>query len=133
MGSGTTIDTPGGIWQIPGGVSPRFIELISSIFLPSLWPLTGAGLLKAFLSLFTNFGLLDTKGTTYAILNASADAIFYFLPMFLAINASRRFKTNQFTSMAVAGALVLPEHRGLRLGHPDRHRGATPGGGPSTW
>lgn len=86
----------------------RFIELISSIFLPSLWPLAGAGLLKAFLSMFTNFGWLDAKTTTYTILAASADSIFYFLPIFLAINASKRFKTNMFTSMAVAGALVYP-------------------------
>ena len=91
-----------------GNLLNRFIELISSIFLPSLWPLAGAGLLKAFLSLFVNFGLLDTASTTYTILNASSDAIFYFLPLFLAINASKRFKTNQFTSMAIAGALVYP-------------------------
>jgi len=91
-----------------GNLLNRFIELISSIFLPSLWPLAGAGLLKAFLSLFTTFGWLSTESTTYTILNASADAIFYFLPLFLAINASKRFKTNQFTSMALAGALVYP-------------------------
>ena len=91
-----------------GNLLNRFIELISSIFLPSLWPLAGAGLLKAFLSLFTNFGLLDTTTTTYTILAATADAIFYFLPLFLAINAAKRFRTNQFTSMAIAGALVYP-------------------------
>lgn len=91
-----------------GSVLNRFIELISAIFLPSLWPLAGAGLLKALLSLFTNFGLLDTTSTTNTILAATADAIFYFLPLFLAINAAKRFKTNQFTSMAIAGALVYP-------------------------
>ena len=42
-----------------GNLLNRFIELISSIFLPVLWPLAGAGLLKAFLAMFTNFGLLD--------------------------------------------------------------------------
>ena len=91
-----------------GSVLNQFIELISSIFLPSLWPLAGAGLLKAFLSLFTNFGLLDPASTTNTILAATADAIFYFLPLFLAINAAKRFRTNQFTSMAIAGALVYP-------------------------
>lgn len=91
-----------------GKLVDRFIEVISAIFLPSLWPLAGAGLLKAFLSLFTNFKLLDTASTTYTILNASADALFYFLPFFLAVNAAKRFKTNQFTSMAIAGALVHP-------------------------
>jgi PTS system beta-glucosides-specific IIC component len=28
--------------------------------------------------------------------------------MFLAVNAAKRFKTNQFTSMVIAGALVYP-------------------------
>ncbi len=91
-----------------GNILNQFIELISSIFLPALWPLAGTGLLKAFLAMFTNFGLLDATSTTYTILNAAADAIFYFLPMFLAINAAKRFKTNQFTAMAIAGALVYP-------------------------
>ena len=91
-----------------GNLLNRFIELISSIFLPTLWPLAGAGLLKAFLSMFTNFGWLDATTTTYTILNAAADAIFYFLPIFLAVNAAKRFKTNVFTSMALGAALVYP-------------------------
>ncbi len=102
-------DAAGGSEDGPrGSLLNRFISLISSIFLPSLWPLAGAGLLKAFLSLFTNLGWLSAKGTTYTILSAAADAIFYFLPIFLAVNAAKRFKSNVFTSMAVAGGLVYP-------------------------
>lgn len=100
--SGAADDAP------KGNVLNRFIQLISSIFLPSLWPLAGAGLLKALLTLATNFHWLSTGGTTYTIINASADAIFYFLPLFLAVNAAKRFKANQFTAMALAGALVYP-------------------------
>lgn len=91
-----------------GNVFNRFIELISAIFQPIVWPLAGAGLLKALLAMSTTFGWLNGETTTYTILNAAADALFYFLPMFLAITAAKRFKTNQFTSMALAGALVYP-------------------------
>lgn len=91
-----------------GNVFNRFIELISAIFQPIVWPLAGAGLLKALLAMSTTFGWLNGETTTYTILNAAADAVFYFLPMFLAITAAKRFKTNQFTSMALAGALVYP-------------------------
>ncbi|MFE7628882.1 beta-glucoside-specific PTS transporter subunit IIABC [Kocuria sp. NPDC057446] len=95
--------------EAPGGnLFNRFINLISSIFLPILWPLAGAGLLKAFLSMATQFGWLNAESQTYVILAAAADSIFYFLPLFLAVTAARRFKTNQFTSMAIAGALVYP-------------------------
>lgn len=90
-----------------------FIELISSILLPLLWPLSGAGLLKAFLAAATQFGWLDPESTTNIILAATADAIFYFLPVFLAVTAAKRFKTDQFTSMAIAGALVYPTIVGL--------------------
>ncbi|WP_258804180.1 beta-glucoside-specific PTS transporter subunit IIABC [Pseudarthrobacter sp. NS4] len=91
-----------------GNLLNRFIDMVSSIFTPVLWPLAGAGLLKAFLSMGTTFGWVAPTNQTYIILSAAADALFYFLPMFLAVTAARRFKTNQFTSMAIAGALVYP-------------------------
>ncbi|SDB81340.1 PTS system beta-glucoside-specific IIA component, Glc family /PTS system beta-glucoside-specific IIB component, Glc family /PTS system beta-glucoside-specific IIC component, Glc family [Raineyella antarctica] len=91
-----------------GNILNQFISLISAIFLPVLWTLAGAGLFKAFLALATNFSWLNAEGTTYTILNAAADGLFYFLPLFLAVTASKRFKTNMFTSMAIAAALVYP-------------------------
>ncbi|MGJ9374180.1 beta-glucoside-specific PTS transporter subunit IIABC [Nesterenkonia sp. CF4.4] len=91
-----------------GNLFNRFIDLVSSIFQPIIWPLAGAGLLKAFLSAANQFGWLDPESDTSVILAAAADSIFYFLPLFLAVTAARRFKANQFTSMAIAGALVYP-------------------------
>ncbi|WOQ17384.1 beta-glucoside-specific PTS transporter subunit IIABC [Raineyella sp. W15-4] len=91
-----------------GNLLNRFIQLISAIIQPILWPLAGAGLFKAFLSLATNLHWLDPTSTTYAILNASSDAIFYFLPIFLALTAAKRFRANTVTAMAIAGALVYP-------------------------
>lgn len=101
-------ETEGAVEGPKGNLLNQFIELISSIFLPVLWPLAGTGLLKAFVAMSTTFGWLDATTTTYAILNASADALFYFLPIFLAVNAAKRFKANHFTAMAIAGALVYP-------------------------
>ncbi|TWD47064.1 PTS system beta-glucosides-specific IIC component [Arthrobacter sp. AG367] len=91
-----------------GNLFNRFIDLVSSIFSPILWPLAGSGLLKAFLSMAATFGWVANTNQTFVILSAAADALFYFLPMFLAVTAARRFRTNQFTSMAIAGALVYP-------------------------
>ena len=85
-------DAPAG-----GNIFNRFIDLISSIFQPVLWPLAGAGLLKAFLSMANQFGWLAAESQTNVILAAAADALFYFLPMFLAITSAKRFRTNQFT------------------------------------
>jgi PTS system beta-glucosides-specific IIC component len=91
-----------------GNVFNRFIQMVSSIFQPILWPMAAAGLFKAFLSMAATFGWMSATDSTYVILSAAADALFYFLPLFLAITAAKRFKANQFTAMAIAGALVYP-------------------------
>ena len=91
-----------------GNLFNRFVAVISAIFMPILWPLAGAGLLKALLALAVNFHWISADTTGYVVLSAAADAIFYFLPIILAMTAAKRFGTNQITSMALAGALVYP-------------------------
>lgn len=91
-----------------GSLLDRFIQLISALINPLIWPLAGAGLLKAFATLLVTLGWMDSEGTTYIIINAAGDGIFYFLPLFLAVTAARRFGANQFIAMALAGALVHP-------------------------
>ena len=49
------------------------------------------------------------------ILSASADALFYFLPMFLAFTAAKRFGANQFVSLTLAGGLLYPSIIGLAI------------------
>lgn len=92
----------------PKNLLNAFIDLISSIFTPVLWTLVGAGLLKALLALTQTFSLLDPASSTYTILNAAADGVFLFLPLFLAVTSAKRFRASQFTSMAIAAALVYP-------------------------
>ncbi len=91
-----------------GNLFNRFIKLISSIFTPVLWALAGTGLLKAFLSAAVTFGWIDATGSTYLVLNALSDAFINFLPLALAITSARYFKAQEFTSLAIAGALVYP-------------------------
>lgn len=99
-----------------GNIFNRFFDLISSIFSPILWPLAAAGLFKAFLLAATQWNWLEAESQTFIILNAAADALFYFLPLFLAVTSAKRFNTNQFTSMAIAGALVYPAIVALNTG-----------------
>lgn len=58
--------------------------------------------------LFVTLGLLDKSTTTYTILNAAGDGVFYFLPIFLAYCAGTKFGAKPFISMAIASALVYP-------------------------
>lgn len=94
--------------KLTGNLLDRFIGLVSAIIQPVLWPLAGAGLLKALLALAANFGWLATTSGAYVVLSAAADSIFYFLPIMLAITSAKRFGANQFSSVAIAGALVYP-------------------------
>ncbi|MDN2452169.1 beta-glucoside-specific PTS transporter subunit IIABC [Lactobacillus sp. UCMA15818] len=86
----------------------KAINLISSLFLPVLGPLAGAGVFKGLLNLFTVVGWLSEKSGTYMILYAAADSMFYFLPIILAVTASKVFKTSEYLSIIVGGALVYP-------------------------
>ncbi|MGB3771911.1 MAG: beta-glucoside-specific PTS transporter subunit IIABC [Rhodococcus sp. (in: high G+C Gram-positive bacteria)] len=99
--------TDAGPWTPKSAVN-SFIEVISSIFQPIIWPLAAAGLLKAFLSLALQFDLMAETSDTYVIFAAAADSLFYFLPIFLGFTAANRFGANKFTAMAIAGALVYP-------------------------
>ncbi|EOZ5809139.1 beta-glucoside-specific PTS transporter subunit IIABC [Enterococcus hirae] len=86
----------------------RLIDIISSIFTPFLGAMAAAGILKGFLSLATVLGWLATDTGAYQVLFAAADGVFTFLPVMLAFTAAKKFKTNQFLSVAIAMALVYP-------------------------
>ncbi|MBT2287566.1 PTS glucose transporter subunit IIA [Paenibacillus albidus] len=90
------------------GFLGKAVDIISSIFSPILGALAGAGVLKGLLALILSLGWINGASGTYLILNAASDSVFYFLPVFLAITAARKFKANQFVSVAIAGALIYP-------------------------
>lgn len=90
-----------------GNLLNRFIELISSIFLPILWTLAGAGLIKAFTVLAVTLGF-NAESQEYQIINAIGDSIIHFLPFAIAVTSAKRFRANQFTSLAIAGVLLYP-------------------------
>lgn len=84
------------------------IDIISSIFAPLLGVMAGAGILKGLLLIASNIGWLETTETTYTILYAAADSLFYFLPLLLAVTTARKFQGNMFVAMTIAGALIYP-------------------------
>ncbi|MET9565190.1 beta-glucoside-specific PTS transporter subunit IIABC [Streptomyces tauricus] len=99
-----------------GNVFTRAVELVTSIFTPLLWILAGTGLLKALLALAAKTWPSFEGTTTYAILFIAGDAIFQFLPVLLAVTAAKRFRADQFTSLAIAGALVYSATIGVLPG-----------------
>lgn len=85
-----------------------FVNIVSGIFMPFMGAFTAAGLIKGFLVLFTTLGILSSESTTYTILYAAGDSVFYFLPVFLAYTAGKTFGAKPFVSMLMACAMVYP-------------------------
>ncbi len=105
-----TADREGGETAAPGGnVLARLVDVISSIFAPILGPLAATGILKGLLLILSALHWLETTSTTYQILYAAADAFFMFLPMLLAVTSARKFGSNPYTAVALAGALLYTQ------------------------
>ncbi len=90
-------------------LSSVLLDLISGIFAPILGVLAASGILKGFLALSLALEWLSPETGTYRILNATADSMFYFLPIFLAYTSSKKFNCGPFIPMVIAGALIHPE------------------------
>ena len=86
----------------------RAIAMLSGIFTPILPILTAAGMLKAILALLIAFKLTTAEQQVYQILNFMADAAFYFLPIFLANSAAKKFKCSPYLAMLLGGILLHP-------------------------
>ncbi|MGM0924698.1 MAG: beta-glucoside-specific PTS transporter subunit IIABC [Bacillota bacterium] len=101
-----------------GNLLSRFIDLISGIFTPILGVLVAAGMIKGFNALFVALGWLTNTGGTYQILNATGDALFYFLPIILGYTAMRKFGGTPFLGIVIGAALVYPDLSTLTSGEP---------------
>ncbi|WP_294390145.1 beta-glucoside-specific PTS transporter subunit IIABC [uncultured Clostridium sp.] len=86
----------------------KVIDTITGIFTPILPAITAAGMMKAVLALLTAFKLISTDSQSYQIFNFMADAAFYFLPIFLANSAAKKFKCNPYLAMMLGGILLHP-------------------------
>ncbi|BDR56828.1 beta-glucoside-specific PTS transporter subunit IIABC [Xylocopilactobacillus apis] len=85
----------------------RVLNAIVSIMSPIIVVLIAGGMFKVLLAIFTLFGM-NKQSTNYQILNFMADAAFYFLPFMLASSAAKRFRTNQYLAMMMAGVMLHP-------------------------
>lgn len=86
----------------------RFISVISTTFTPMIPAITGAGMIKAVLSILSLTGLLSADSQTYYLLDTIADAAFFFMPILLAYGAAIKFECNPILAITIAGTLLHP-------------------------
>lgn len=85
------------------------VDAVSGAFMPMLPAMMAGGLLKALCAMVSTFGLISTENTTYTILYALGDALFYFLPILLGASAAKKFGVNQFLGMFVGAVFLYPQ------------------------
>lgn len=85
------------------------IDQITGIFFPIINIITGASILKSAVVLLAGFGVLSTDSGVYQIFYAVSDGFFYFLPFFLAVTASKQWKTDPFISILIPVAMLYPD------------------------
>lgn len=90
------------------GIVNTIVDFVSSIFMPIIPALSGAGMLKALLALLVVFNLIDNTSQTYSLFNLFSDSVFYFLPMMLAYTEAQKLKCNPILAVGVAGIMIHP-------------------------
>lgn len=83
-------------------------DFISGMFTPILPAITGAGMIKGIVAILVALGWMSNTSSTYIILSAIGDGAFYFLPIILAISASRKLGSNMYIGAALGAAIMHP-------------------------
>jgi beta-glucoside PTS system EIICBA component len=108
VGAGATSDekTKEKVWDV-------IFQTISGSLSPLIPALAGAGMLKALLAIFTLLHWLSSTSSTYAILAAASNSVFYFLPILLGVTISIKLGANAYVGGAIGAALMEPNFTGL--------------------
>ncbi len=89
-----------------------FFEYLSDSFRPLLGVLLGASLILAGLAVLDAFGVFDfqadDKAAPWVFIDAIWRGVFYFLPIAVAYNASKKLDVDPWLGAVIMGALVTP-------------------------
>ncbi|MGR6856798.1 beta-glucoside-specific PTS transporter subunit IIABC [Bacillus halotolerans] len=91
-----------------GTILNRVIATMSAVFAPFVYILAAAGILQGALIIINLLFDGFEKTGTYQVFSFISWAPFTFLPIFIAITASKHFKTNTYIAVACCAALVSP-------------------------
>lgn len=84
----------------------RIIATMSAVFAPFVYVLAAAGILQGCLIIINLFAPNFAETGTYEVLSLMSWAPFTFLPILIAVTASKHFKCNTYVALACCGALV---------------------------
>ena len=87
------------------------LDFISGCMTPMIPAIIAGGLIKVLLVVLgpSLLNVISATGDTYIIMNAIGDAAFYFLPVFIAVTASKKLGCNTYLAIMVAAMLLYPD------------------------
>lgn len=94
----------------------KVFDVISGSFTPIIPAFCGAAIIKAILQICTMTGCLAADSSTYAVLAAASNSIFYFLPIVLSVSMARKLGANPYLAAAVGASLLEPSFTALGSG-----------------
>lgn len=100
--------TEAGDQKAGGSLFNRAIDVISGIFQPILGIMAACGMVKGLNALFVAMKLYDTACGGYLVLNAIGDGLFYFLPLFLAYTAAKKFGLKPMLGLVIGAIMCYP-------------------------
>ncbi len=87
----------------------KVIATMSAVFAPFVYILAAAGLIQGCLIIANLIAPAFAETGTYAVISFISWTPFTFLPVFIAVTASKHFKCNTFIAVACCCALVNPD------------------------
>lgn len=91
------------------GLVSRIIASMSAIFAPFVYILAAAGLIQGSLIIINLIAPSFAETGTYSVISFISWTPFVFLPVSIAVTASKHFKCNTFIALACCSALVNPD------------------------
>ncbi|MFV0480189.1 MAG: PTS transporter subunit EIIC [Anaerorhabdus sp.] len=89
-------------------IPSRLLETLSSILAPIIPAIVACGLLQGLLYSFQSLGWINSTTDTYNFFFTCSQTAFYFLPIFVAYSAAKRFKCNPVLAATTAAILINP-------------------------
>jgi len=91
----------------------RIFEVVSGSFSPLIGAMAGSGMIKALLAVMTMMHWMEPTSSSYLVLAAAANSVFYFLPILLGISAAIKMSANGYIGGAIGAALLEPNFTSL--------------------
>lgn len=104
-----SFDSNAEVPEVKQGIVNRVIATMSAVFAPFVYVLAAGGLIQGCLIIISQFWPAFKETGTYAVMSFISWTPFTFLPILIAVTASKHFKCNVYIAVACCCAMIHPD------------------------